>query len=35
MLSQHRAVGLYTDCMVVVLAPKVRLLDFHVYALWP
>ena len=37
MLSQHHdhAVGLQTDCMVVVLAPVVRLLDSHVYTLWP
>jgi hypothetical protein len=35
MLSQHRAVGLQTDCMVVVPAPVVRLPDSHVYALWP
>ena len=35
MLSQHRAIGLQTDCMVVVPAPVVRLPDSHVYALWP
>ena len=34
-LSQHHAIGLQTDCMVTVLAPVVRLLDSHVYALWP
>ena len=30
-----RAVGLQTDCMVIVLAPVVRLPDSHMYALWP
>ena len=34
-LSQHHATGLQTDCMVIVLAPVVGLLDSHVYALWP
>ncbi len=33
--SQHHAIGLQTDCMVTVLAPWLRLLDSHVYALWP
>ena len=35
MLSQHCAIGLQTDCMVVLPAPVVRLLDSRVYALWP
>ena len=35
MPSQHHAIGLQTGCMVTVLAPVVRLLDSHVYALWP
>ena len=35
MLSQNRAIGLQTDCMVIVPAPVVRLPDSHVYALWP
>ena len=35
MPSQHHAIGLQTDCMVVVPAPVVRLPDSHVYALWP
>ena len=35
MPSRHHAIGLQTDCMVTVLAPVVRLLDSHVYALWP
>ena len=35
-LSQHHAIGLQTDCLVTVLAPDwLRLLDSHVYALWP
>ena len=34
-LSQHHAIALQTDCMVVVPAPVVRLPDSHVYALWP
>ena len=34
-LSQHHAIGLQTDCMVVVPAPVVRLPDSYVYALWP
>ena len=34
MLSQNRAIGLQTDCMVIVPAPVVRLPDSHVYALW-
>ena len=35
MLPQHHAIGLQTDCMVLVPAPVVRLPDSHVYALWP
>ena len=35
MLSQHRAIGLQIDCMVIVPAPVVRLPDSYVYALWP
>ena len=35
MPSQHRAIRLQTDCMVVVPAPVVRLPDSHLYALWP
>ena len=35
MVPQHRAIGLQTDCMVIVLAPVVRLPDSHVYSLWP
>ena len=35
MLQKHRAIGLQTDCMMVVPAPVVRLPDSHVYALWP
>ena len=35
MLSQHCAIGLQTDCMVVLPAPVLRLLDSRVYALWP
>ena len=35
MPSQHHAIALQTDCMVLVLAPVVRLPDSHVYALWP
>ena len=35
MLQQHRAIGLQSDCMVVVPAPVVRLPDCYVYALWP
>ena len=35
MLSQHCAMWLQTDCMVVLPAPVVRLLDSCVYALWP
>ena len=31
MPSQHHAIGLHTDCMVVVSAPVVRLPDSHVY----
>ena len=34
-VSQHHAIGLQTDCMVIVLAPVVRLLDSHMYSLWP
>ena len=34
-LSQHRAIGLQTHCMVVVPALVVKLPDSHVYALWP
>ena len=33
--SQHHAIGLQTDCMVVVPPHVVRLPDSHVYALWP
>ena len=33
--AAHHAIGLQTDCMVVVPAPVVRLPDSHVYALWP
>ena len=29
------AIGLQTDCMVIVPAPVVRLPGSHVYALWP
>ena len=32
--SQHQAIGMQTDCMVIVPAPVVRLPDSHVYALW-
>ena len=35
MLQQHHAVGLQLDCMVAVPALVVRLLDSHVYVLWP
>ena len=35
MPSQHDAIGLQTDCMVVVPGPVMRLPDSHVYALWP
>ena len=35
MPSQHYAIGLQSDCMVVVPAPLVRLPDSHVYAPWP
>ena len=35
MLSQHCAIGLQTDCMVVVPAPMVKLPKSHVYALCP
>ena len=42
MPSQHHAIGLQTDCMLVVPPPVhggthhvVRLSDSHVYALWP
>ena len=35
MLQQYRAIGLHTDCMVAVPASVVRLLDSHVYVLWP
>ena len=35
MPAQHHAMGLQTDCMVVVLAPMVRLPDSYVYALRP
>ena len=35
MPSQHHAIGLQTDCMLVVPGPLVRLPDSHVYALWP
>ena len=35
MLPQHRAIGLQTDCMVLVPAPVWRLPDSHVCALWP
>ena len=35
MPSQHHAIGLQTDCMVVVPAPVVRIPDSHVYAFWP
>ena len=35
MPSQHHAVGLQADCMVVVPGRVVRLPDSHVYALWP
>ena len=35
MLSQYCAIGMQTDCMVIVPAPVVRLLDSHMYALWP
>ena len=35
MLQQHCAIGLQTDCMMAVPAPVARLLDSHVYALWP
>ena len=35
MPSQHCAIGLQTDCMVVVPAPVMRLPDSHVYAVWP
>ena len=30
---QHYAIGLQTDCMVIVPAPMVRLPDSHAYAL--
>ena len=33
MCSGQCAIGLQTDCMVVVLTPVVRLLDSHVYAM--
>ena len=33
MVSRHHAVGLQTDCMVVVLVPMVRLIDPHVYTM--
>lgn len=35
MLPQNCAIGLQTDCVVIVLAPVVRLQDSRVYALWP
>ena len=35
MIHQHCAIGLQTGCMVIVVAPVVRLPDPHVYALWP
>ena len=35
MPSHHHAIGLQTDCMVVVSALMVRLPDSHVYTLWP
>ena len=31
----HHANGLQSDCMVLMPALAVRLLDSHVYALWP
>ena len=34
-LHQHCAIGMQTDCMMVVPAPVVRLPDSHVYAPWP
>ena len=34
-LHQSCAIGLQTDCMMVVPAPMVRLPDSHVSALWP
>ena len=35
MPSQHHAIGLQTDCMVLVPAPVVRLPDSHVHAYGP
>ena len=35
MLSQYRAIGLQTDCMVVVPARVLGLPDSRAYALWP
>ncbi len=33
MIPQHCAIGLQTDCIVILLDPVVRLPDSHVYAL--
>ena len=35
MLSQHRAIGLDTNCTVIMRAPLVRLPDCHVHATLP
>ena len=35
MPSQHHAIGLQTDCMVLVPWPMLRLPDSHLDALWP
>ena len=34
-LVSHHAIGLQVDCMVGVPALVVRLLDSHMYTLWP